>query len=79
MPLNNVLSAAASGLKELGGDLLGLDHDHSAALNSRISTTNERKTMQNRTHYITILAIDMERLLPGQWLSDVHIDFWMRW
>ena len=75
----NDLSAAASGLKELGGDLLGLDHDHSAALNSSIITTNERKTKQNRTHYIIIKGIDMEKLLPGQYLSDIHIDFWMRW
>jgi hypothetical protein len=73
------LSVAASGLKELGGDLLGLDHDHSAALNSRISTTNERKTMQNRTHYIIIKGIDMEGLLPGGWLTDALVDFWMRW
>ena len=75
----NDLSAAASGLKELGGDLLGLDHDHSAALNSSIITTNERKTKQNRTHHLIFRRIDMENLLPGQCLSDVHIDFWMRW
>jgi hypothetical protein len=75
----NDLSAAASGLKELGGDLLGLDHDPFAALNSSIITTNERKTKQNRTHYITIRVIDMEMLLPGQWLCDNRIDFWMRW
>jgi hypothetical protein len=75
----NDLSAAASGLKELGGDLLGLDHDPFAALNSSIITTNERKTKQNRTHYISIRVIDLEMLLPGQWLCDNHIDFWMRW
>ena len=75
----NDLSAAASGLKELGGDLLGLDHDHSAALNSSIITTNERKTKQNRTHHLIFKGIDVENLLPGKWLSDVHIDFWMRW
>ena len=69
-----ILSEAASGLKELGGDLLGVG-DH--------GTESTANTMQNdsigRTNYITIGEDDVERLGPGKLLNDTLIDFWMRW
>lgn len=69
-----ILREAASGLKELGGDLLGVG-GHGTE-----STTN---TMQvdaiRRTNSITIREDDMERLGPGKLLNDRLVDFWMRW
>jgi Ulp1 family protease len=75
------LSAAASGLKELGGDLLGLDRAHARSVQGQLdeANTTERMKKPSRTHYVTIRDDDKERLCPGQFLNDTLVDFWMRW
>ena len=76
-----VLSAAASGLKELGGDLLGLDRSNAISVQGQLDEgdTAERIKKPTRTHYVTIRDDDKERLCPGQFLNDTLVDFWMRW
>jgi hypothetical protein len=74
------LSAAASGLKELGGDLLGLDQAHAICAPGQIveAKTTKRKRGNNKQS-TTIRAVDKECLRPGVWLNDVHVNFWMSW
>jgi hypothetical protein len=74
------LSAAASGLKELGGDLLGLNRADVGVQGQlgegNVADGNKKPT---RAHYVTIREDDKERLYPGQFLNDTLVDFWMRW
>ena len=74
------LSKAASGLKELGGDLLGLDRTEVSA-QGQVDGDQVAEEMKKstRTHYVTIREDDKERLCPGQFLNDTLVDFWMRW
>jgi hypothetical protein len=81
-----VLKEAASGLKELGGDLLGLDDidvtkppPSSAMRGVQSDVKDDDKGKSSRTHYVTIHDDDVERLCPGQFLNDTLVDFWMRW
>jgi hypothetical protein len=81
-----ILSEAASGLKELGGDLLGLnDMDDtkppaaSTMQGLQSDVEDDGKGKSSRTHYVTIRDDDVERLCPGQFLNDTLVDFWMRW
>jgi len=41
----------------------------------------ESKTVwkSTRTHYLTILREDFDRLAPREFLNDTLIDFWMKW
>ena len=50
------LSAAASGLEELGGDLLGLDQANARSVQGQLDKGNTAKRTKNpkRTHYVTI-------------------------
>ena len=83
------LSNAASSLKELGGDLLGLENvkdDNIDLVNdvimqgqSNVEDTGDSKGKSSRTHYVTIGEEDVERLCPGRFLNDSLVDFWMRW
>jgi hypothetical protein len=83
------LTEAASKLKELGGDPLGVDTPHDAGqLPGGAGTqdqaggedaTNGKEHSSSRTHYVTIRQDDKERLCPGQFLNDSLVDFWMRW
>jgi len=78
-----VLSEAASGLKELGGDTLGVENV------STVDDTNQPadEEMQdinndgdnNTSYLLTIKNEDVERLCPGQFLNDTLVDFFMRW
>jgi hypothetical protein len=74
------LSGAASGLKELGGDLLGLDRAD-VGMQGQLGGGNMAGGIKKptRTHYVTIREEDKERLCPGQFLNDTLVDFWMRW
>jgi len=82
-----VLSEAASGLKELGGDTLGVENvsavdntnqpDDVQMQNS--SDMEDVKVKSSRMHYVTIRDEDIERLCPGQFLNDTLVDFFMRW
>jgi len=82
-----VLSEAASGLKELGGDSLGVENvsaidninqpDDVQMQNS--SDVEDVKGKSSRMHYVTIRDEDIERLCPGQFLNDTLVDFFMRW
>ena len=80
------LSQAASGLKELGGDLLGIDDmddtkppADAAMQGVQSDVENDGKGKSTRTHYVTIRDDDVERLCPGQFLNDTLVNFWMRW
>ena len=84
----SALTEAASGLKELGGDMLGLEEylrvaslpdDVKMQDQSDEGNASDRKGKTTRTHYITIAEDDKERLSPGQFLNDSLVDFWMRW
>ena len=78
-----ILSEAASGLKELGGDLLGIDDMDDtkppAASTPCTDVEDDVKGKSSRTNYVTISDDDVERLCPGQFLNDTLVDFWMRW
>lgn len=77
-----ILSEAASGLKELGGDLLGIDDMDDTkppAASAMHDVEDDVKGKSSRTHYVTIRDDDVERLCPGQFLNDTLVDFWMRW
>jgi len=80
------LSEAASGLKELGGDLLGLDDmgdtkppAASAKQGVHSDVEDDGKGKSSRTHYVSIHDDDVKRLCPGEFLNDSLVDFWMRW
>ena len=75
-----LLSAAASGLKELGGDLLGLDRSV-VGVRGQLGESNiaDGTKKPTKAHYVTIREDDKERLCPGQFLNDTLVDFWMRW
>lgn len=74
------LSKTASGLKELGGDLLGSDRTEVSAQGQVDGDqVSEELKKSTRTHYVTIRDDDKERLCPGQFLNDTLVDFWMRW
>ncbi len=75
------LSAAASGLKELGGDLLGLDQANARSVQGQLDKGNTAKQTKKpkRTHYVTIQDNDKERLFPGQFFNDALVEFWMLW
>ena len=77
---DSVLSAAASGLKELGGDLLGLERAV-VGLQGQLGEGNiaDGTKKPTKAHYVTIREDDKERLCPGQFLNDTLVDFWMRW
>jgi hypothetical protein len=80
----DILRTAASGLKELGGDLLGVDYAHSVTLENRDSVqsgNNDANGVDNMggAHCVTITNGDRDRLKPSQWLNDTLVDFWMRW
>ena len=81
-----ILNEAASGLKELGGDLLGIEGGQdtkppaaSAMKGVQSDVEDDGKGKSTRTHYVTIRDDDVERLCPGQFLNDTLVDFWMRW
>jgi len=78
-----VLSEAASGLKELGGDSLGVEVV-SAIDNANQPADVEMQDTNNDgdNHISDLLTIkneDIERLCPGQFLNDTLVDFFMRW
>ena len=64
------LTEAASGLTELGGDLLGVE----GAQENGVA-----QFLDEETEYITIRQSDRDRLRPGQFLNDTLVDFWMCW
>lgn len=79
----NILTEAASTLKELSGDLVGLDEE-SVACKNLFSEKEAAKLGGDskgsaRTHYVTIREEDTDRLRPGEFLNDTLVDFWMRW
>lgn len=80
-----VLKKAASGLKELGGDLLGIEcvgdskPVSASAMQGVQSHVSSGEGKSTRTHYVLIRDEDVERLRPGQFLNDTLVDFWMRW
>ena len=83
----SVLTEAASGLTELGGDLLGVQGAHDGTEQLLDVETNGQpdgggnsdEKGKSRTHYVTIRQDDKDRLAPGQFLNDTLVDFWMRW
>ena len=83
-----VLSEAASGLKELGGNSFGVENDSAVVDDTNqladvqmqnSSDMEDAKGKSSRMHYVTIRDEDIERLCPGQFLNDTLVDFFMRW
>jgi Ulp1 family protease len=82
-----ILSEASSGLKELGGDSLGIENVSAVDNTSQpddvqmqdSSDAEDAKGKSSRMHYVTIRDEDIERLCPGQFLNDTLVDFFMRW
>ena len=75
----------ASGLKELGGDTLGVEvavdntNQPADAQRQDSSDVENVKGKSSRTHYILIRDEDIERLCPEKFLGDPLVDFFMRW
>ena len=81
-----VLSESASGLKELGGDSLGVENvsavDNTSQADVQMQNSSDMedvKSKSSRMHYVTIRDEDIERLCPRQFLNDTLVDFFMRW
>ena len=82
-----ILTDATAGLKELGGDSLGVQTPHDVGEQPALAASLDQDAQgditnskgSSRTHYITIRQDDKERLCPGQFLNDSLVDFWMRW
>ena len=83
----SVLTEAASGLKELGGESLGVVEavvygDTNQPVDVQMqgsSDVEDVKGKSSRTHNVTIRDEDIERLCPGRFLNDALVDFFMRW
>ena len=85
------LQSVSAGLKELGGDLLGVTEDADDVIRADASdgdsaedgadetNRNESGNSSRTTHYLSIREDDKERLEPGQFLNDTLVDFWMSW
>ena len=82
-----VLADAASGLKELGGDLLGVEGGtRDARMNAEgtdpsegdVNNIDSRNSAQIK-NLVTITKDDRDRLLPGRCLNDELINLWMCW
>lgn len=80
-----VLSEAASGLKELGGDSLGVenvtvgDKTNQPAGVEMQDINNGDNSNGETCDLLTIKDEDIERLCPGQFLNNTLVDFFMRW
>ena len=82
-----ILTDAAAGLKELGGDSLGVQTLHVAGEQSTLAALPDQDVegpvanvkRSSRTHHITIRQEDKDRLSPGEFLNDSLVDLWMRW
>ena len=82
-----ILMEAAAGLKELGGDSLGVQTPHisgeqptlAASLDQDIKGDVTKIKGSLRVHHAVIRQDDRERLCPGVFLSNVLVDFWMLW
>ena len=78
----SVLSEVASGLKELGGDSLGVedvvDDNTNQPADVEMQVINNDGD-NNISDLLTIRGEDIERLCPGQFLNDTLVDFFMRW
>jgi len=74
-----VLSEAASGLKELGGDSLGVEVVNNDTNQPAGVDMQDINNDGDNTSDLTIKNEDIERLCPGQFLNDTLVDFFMRW
>ena len=80
-----VLVEASRGLRELGGDTLGVPDaedntpETSQPVQNPSADTEVKKKGSSRVHYVTIREEERDRLAPGQFLNDSLVDFWMRW
>ena len=70
------LREASSGMKELGGDPLGVERTNDDGPPDAVM---QHDAVTGRSHKIVISEEDMNRLEPGQYLNDAIVDFWMRW
>ena len=79
----SVLSEAASGLKELGGNSLGVENISAVNNTNQPADVEMQDTDNDEDNHIsdllTIKNDDIERLCPGQFLNDTLVDFFMRW
>ena len=81
------LTSATAGLKELGGDTLGVQTTRVAGVNPSSAALADQDVIGAhaqvkggaRTHFITIKQDDRRLLDPGEWLNDSLVDFWMTW
>ena len=79
----SALEEAVSGLKELGGDSLGVESaDAKPPTDVRMQDQSDGDGAggkASRTHHIIFHKDDTERLRLGKFLNDALIDFWMHW
>ena len=82
-----ILTEAAAGLKELGGDSLGVQTPHvsgeqptlAASLDQDVKGDVTKIKGSLRAHHTVIRQDDREGLFPRELLSDAIVDFWMLW
>ena len=79
----SAMEEAVLGLKELGGDSLGVESgDEEPPTDVRTQAQSDRDgagIKESRKHFITVYKDDTERLGAGKFLNDALIDFWMSW
>jgi Ulp1 family protease len=79
--------SAAKGLKELGCASVvdSVPKTSDVKEGTRPTSTDEHdkadwnKKSNSRNHFLTIGEDENKRLLPGGWLNDTLVDFWMQW
>ena len=81
------LMEAAAGLKELGGDSLGVQTPHVSGEQPTLAASLDQDAKGDvtkikgslRAHHTVIRQVDREGLFPRELLSDAIVDFWMLW
>jgi len=72
------LNKAAIGMKELRGDLLGIE-DQGTPSNPMIISSPNISMRKGRKQYTTIREEDKEMLNIRNWYNDALVSFWMLW
>ena len=82
-----ILTEAAAGLKELGGDSLAVQTPHVSGEQPTLAASLDQDAKGDvtkikgslRAHHTVIRQVDREGLFPRKFLSDAIVDFWMLW
>ena len=76
----HTVAKVTTGLKELGGDSLGVEGaNRKSPPPTPLSTMPMPTGKASRNHNVVITDKDLYTLRPGQKVNDSIVDFWMKW